>query len=54
MSRNPNYPNPYLLKLVIWISVFISVSNVDTKWMYPNSFFKYFLYPVPYVYSTKL
>jgi hypothetical protein len=39
MSGNPNYLNPYPLKRLIWISVFISISNMDTKWMYLNSFF---------------
>jgi hypothetical protein len=43
---------PYPLKLVIWISVFVSVSNVVTKWIYPNSFFSVFLYPIPDPYST--
>jgi hypothetical protein len=33
--------------------VFISISNVDTKWIYLKSFFSIFLYSVPYPYSTK-
>ena len=33
---NPNYPNPYSLKLAIWISIFVFFSNMDTKLMYPN------------------
>ena len=42
----------YPLKLVIWISIFVSVSNMDTKWIYPNPFFSVFLYPIPDPYST--
>jgi hypothetical protein len=45
-------PYPYPLKPVIWIYVFVSVSNVATKCIYPNSFFSVFLFPIPYLYST--
>lgn len=53
MSGNPNYPNLYPLKISIWISVSVFVFNVDVKWMYPDSIFSVFLYPVPNSYSTK-
>lgn len=44
----------YMLKRVISVSVFISISNVDPKWMYPNSFFRTLLYPFLVPYSTKI
>jgi hypothetical protein len=32
----------YLLKLILCISALISISNVDTKWMYLTLFFNIF------------
>ena len=43
------YPYPYL----IWISVSVSDCNMVLKWIYPNSFFLIFLYPIPHPYSNK-
>jgi hypothetical protein len=41
MSRNPNYLYSYLLKTLIWISVFVFVFNMDVFksdfQYYPNS-----------------
>jgi hypothetical protein len=42
----------YPLKLVVWISVFVSFSNIDTKWICRNSFSNIFPYPIPDPYST--
>lgn len=52
MENENGYPNyPYPLKLVIWISLFAFVSNINTKWIYMNSFFNVFLYPIADPYS---
>jgi hypothetical protein len=39
MSRNLNNPYSYLLKTLIWISVFVFVFNMDVRWMYANPVF---------------
>jgi hypothetical protein len=36
---NPNYPYSYPLKMLIWISVFVFVFNMDVRWMYSNPIF---------------
>jgi hypothetical protein len=39
MSGNPNYLYSYLLKMLLWISVFVFVFNMDLSWMYSNLIF---------------
>jgi hypothetical protein len=53
MSGDSNYPYSYSLKLLIWISVSVFDFNIDVKWMYLNSIYSTFLYPIPYSYSKK-
>jgi hypothetical protein len=43
MSENLNYPYSYLLKTLIWISIFVFVFNMDIKWLYSN-LFQYYPY----------
>jgi hypothetical protein len=39
MSGNPNYLYSYPLKMLIWISVFVIVFNMNVRWMYSNPIF---------------
>jgi hypothetical protein len=42
MSRDPNYPYSYSLKMLIRIFIFVIDFNMDIKWMYPNLISSYF------------
>jgi hypothetical protein len=54
MSGNPNYPYSYPLKMLIWISVFVFVFNMDVRWMYSNPIFNIIRIRHYPNYSTKI